>query len=144
MPAGSPPRSPAHPAAPPAVRTPARTLNSRLRGLAELLVLEPVDAPDPGPFVHTAALHTAADLSASLDGITQLSREQGFSRDPETHYGDGGLSATYHVDHCDLPVSLSVNCNPLRQTVAIAVSGLDCDDTYRCFRALERALFGEC
>jgi hypothetical protein len=115
-----------------------------LRGLAELLVLEPVAAPDPGPFVHTAAIHTSADLVASLDGITQLSREQGFSRDPETHYGDDGRHATYHVDHCDLPVSLSVNCNPRRQTVAIAVSGLDCDDTYRCFRALEVALFGQC
>ncbi|MCP9927080.1 hypothetical protein [Cyanobium sp. CH-040] len=119
-------------------------LLSRLRRLADLLVLEPVAAPEPGPFVHTAAVHTTADLAASLAGITELSREQGFSRDPETHYGDGGCSASYHVDHRDLPVSLSVNCNPLRQTVAIAVSGLDCDDAYRCFRALERALFGAC
>jgi hypothetical protein len=107
-------------------------------------VLEPVAAAEPGPYVHTAALHTTADLAASLAGITQLSREQGFSRDPETHYGDGGRSAMYHVDHRDLPVSLSVNCHPLRQTVAIAVSGLDCDDTYRCFLALEAALFGSC
>ncbi|MCU0528824.1 MAG: hypothetical protein MUD04_04880 [Cyanobium sp. Prado107] len=119
-------------------------LLSRLRRLADLLVLEPIAAPEPGPYVHTAALHTTADLVASLHGITELSREQGFSRDPETHYGDGGRSATYHVDHRDLPVSLSVNCNPLRQTVAIAVSGLDCDDAYRCFRALEVALFGSC
>ncbi|MGB5135158.1 MAG: hypothetical protein WBN89_08295 [Prochlorococcaceae cyanobacterium] len=121
-----------------------RPLLSRLRRLADLLVLEPVAAPEPGPYVHTAALHTTADLVASLNGITQLSREQGFSRDPETHYGDGGRSASYHVDHRDLPVSLSVNCNPVRQTVAIAVSGLDCDDAYRCFRALEVALFGSC
>lgn len=116
----------------------------RLRRLADLLVFEPLAAVEPGPYVHTAAIHTSADLTASLDGITRLSRAQGFSRDPETHYGDGGRSATYHVDHRDLPVSLSVTCNPLRQTVAIAVSGLDCADAYRCFRDLEAALFGNC
>ncbi|MEX1316301.1 MAG: hypothetical protein AB1Z22_04120 [Synechococcaceae cyanobacterium] len=136
----------AHPE-PSATRGPATgggSLLARLRQLADLLVFEPVAAPDPGPYVHTAAIHTTADLAASLAGITQLSREQGFSRDPETHYGDGGHSAMYHVDHRDLSVSLSVNCNPLRQTVAIAVSGLDCDEAYRCFRALETALFGDC
>ena len=140
------PAAPAAPAGRPAVASPAvrGSLLSRLRQLAGLLVLEPLAAAEPGPFVHTAALHTTADLAASLAGITQLSREQGFSRDPETHYGDGGRSAMYHVDHRDLPVSLSVNCHPLRQTVAIAVSGLDCDDTYRSFRALEAALFGSC
>lgn len=146
------PRSPA-PAAASAAARPVRHggqasaragLISRLRRLADLLVLEPLAPPEPGPFVHTAALHTTADLAVSLAGITELSREQGFSRDPETHYGDGGRSASYHVDHRDLPVSLSVSCNPLRQTVAIAVSGLDCDDAYRCFRALELALFGRC
>lgn len=115
-----------------------------LRRLADLLAFEPLPAVDPGPYVHTAAIHTSADLVVSLDGITQLSRERGFSRDPDTHYGDGGRTATYHVDHRDLPVSLTVNCNPRRQTVAIAVSGLDCDDTYRCFRELEDALFGNC
>lgn len=131
---------PASPAATPGPDS----LLGRLRRLADLLVFEPVAAPDPGPYVHTAALHTKADLTASLAGITQLTREQGFCRDPETHYGDGGRSAVYHVDHRDLPVSLSVSCNPLRQTVSIAVSGLECDDAYRCFQALEAALFGNC
>lgn len=115
-----------------------------VRRLADLLVFEPAEAPDPGPYVHTAAVHTTADLVASLTGITRLSRQLGFSRDPETHYSPCGRSAEYRVDHRDLPVSLSVNCNPQRQTVAIAVSGLDCDDTYRCFRVLEDTLFGSC
>ena len=119
-------------------------LGTLVRALASSLVLEPVSEPEPAPFVFTAAIHTQADLVSSLIGITELSREQGFSRDPDTSYGDGGRNATYHVDHRDLPISLTVNCNPLRQTVAIAVSGLDGDDTYRCFQALERALFGSC
>ncbi|MFO8237651.1 MAG: hypothetical protein R6U00_05225 [Prochlorococcaceae cyanobacterium] len=139
-----PPLAPSGPPSTAAAVSPARGLLSRLRRLADLLMFEPVAAVDPGPYVHTAAIHTSADLTASLNGITQLSREQGFSRDPDTHYGDGGRSATYHVDHRDLPVSLTVNCHPLRQTVAIAVSGLDCDDTYRCFSELETALFGNC
>jgi hypothetical protein len=115
-----------------------------VRALASSLVLEPVSEPEAAPFVYTAAIHTSADLVSSLIGITELSRQQGFSRDPETNYGDGGRNATYHVDHRDLPVSLSVNCNPLRQTVAIAVSGLDPEDTHRCFQDLELALFGSC
>jgi len=94
-----------------------------MRALASSLVLEPVSEPEPAPLVYTAAIHTTADLVSSLIGIAELSRQQGFSRDPETTYGDGGRNASYHVDHRELPVSLSVNCNPLRQTVAIAVSG---------------------
>jgi len=119
-------------------------LGTLVRALASSLVLEPVSEPEPAPFVFTAAIHTQADLVSSLIGITELSRDQGFCRDPETSYGDGGRNATYHVDHRDLPISLTVNCNPSRQTVAIAVSGLDGDDAYRCFQALELALFGNC
>ena len=115
-----------------------------MRALASSLVLEPVREPEPAPFVHTAAVHTTADLVSALIGISELSRQQGFNRDPETSYGDGGRQATYHVDHQELPLSLTVNCNPQRQTVAIAVSGLDADDTHRCFQQLERALFGSC
>jgi hypothetical protein len=123
----------------------ARTgLGSLVRALASSLVLEPASEPEPAPVVYTAAIHTSADLVSSLIGITELSRGQGFNRHPETNYGDGGRNATYHVDHSSLPISLSVNCNPLRQTVAIAVSGLDSEETLRCFQALELALFGSC
>lgn len=115
-----------------------------MRTLATSLVLQPVREPELAPLVYTAAIHTTADLVSSLIGITELSRQRGFSRDPETTYGDGGRNAMYHVDHRELPVSLSVNCNPLRQTVAIAVSGLDAEDTHRCFQDLEQALFGSC
>jgi hypothetical protein len=119
-------------------------LGTLVRAFASSLVLEPVSDPEPAPVVYTAAIHTSADLVSSLIGITELSRDQGFIRHPETTYGDGGRNATYHVDHSSLPISLSVNCNPLRQTVAIAVSGLDSEETLRCFQALELALFGSC
>jgi hypothetical protein len=133
-----------HPEAP-AEATDSRVgLSSLVRALASSLVLEPVSEPELAPFVYTAAIHTTADLVSSLVGITELSREYGFSRDPETNYGNGGRNATYHVDHRESPVSLSVNCNPLRQTVAIAVSGLDGEETHRCFQELELALFGGC
>lgn len=119
-------------------------LGTLVRAFASSLVLEPVSDPEPAPVVYTAAIHTSADLVSSLIGITELSRDQGFNRHPETIYGDGGRNAMYHVDHSSLPISLSVNCNPLRQTVAIAVSGLDSEETLRCFQALELALFGGC
>jgi hypothetical protein len=119
-------------------------LGTLVRAFASSLVLEPVSEPEPAPVVYTAAIHTSADLVSSLIGITELSRDQGFNRHPETNYGDGGRHATYHVDHSTLPVSLSVNCNPPRQTVAIAVSGLDSEETLRCFQDLELALFGSC
>ncbi len=119
-------------------------LSSLVRAFASSLVLDPVSEPEPAPSVYTAAIHTTADLVSSLVGITELSRQQGFSRDPETNYGNGGRNAVYHADHRELPVSLSVNCNPLRQTVAIAVSGPHGEETYRCFQELERVLFGSC
>ncbi len=141
--ASSHPASPDHPASPeqPEARPGLGTL---VRAFASSLVLEPVSEPEPAPVVYTAAIHTSADLVSSLIGITELSRDQGFNRHPETNYGDGGRYATYHVDHSTLPVSLTVNCNPPRQTVAIAVSGLDSEETLRCFQDLELALFGSC
>lgn len=141
--------SPEHCAGPEQSATPDQTearpgLGTLVRAFASSLVLEPVSENEPAPVVYTAAIHTSADLVSSLIGITELSRDQGFNRHPETNYGDGGRHATYHVDHSSLPVSLSVNCNPLRQTVAIAVSGLDSEETLRCFQDLELALFGSC
>ncbi|MFM9101687.1 MAG: hypothetical protein ACKOPS_10260 [Cyanobium sp.] len=141
--ASSHPASPDHPASP--EQSEARPgLVTLVRAFASSLVLEPVSEPEPAPVVYTAAIHTTADLVSSLIGITELSRDQGFNRHPETNYGDGGRHANYHVDHSTLPVSLTVNCNPPRQTVAIAVSGLDSEETLRCFQDLELALFGSC
>ena len=110
----------------------------------QCLMLEPSPVPDAAPCVYTTAIHTKADLIASLTGITRLARELGFQRDPETHYAGDGRSASYHVDHLRLPVALSIDCNPARQTVAIAVSGCDGELTYRCFRQVEASLFGGC
>jgi hypothetical protein len=141
--ASSHPASPGQPASP--EQSEARPgLGTLVRAFASSLVLEPVSEPEPAPVVYTAAIHTSADLVSSLIGITELSRDQGFHRHPETNYGDGGRHATYHVDHSTLPVSLTVNCNPPRQTVSIAVSGLDSEETLRCFQDLELALFGSC
>lgn len=87
-------------------------------------MLEPVAEPEPGPFVYTAAIHTTADLVSSLAGITCLARELGFTRHPQTCYAETGHCASWHVQHVEWPLSLTVDCHPLRQTVAIAVSGL--------------------
>lgn len=107
-------------------------------------MLETSAVPEVPPCVYTAAIHTDADLVASLTGITQLARDLGFQRDPETYYAHDCRSASYHVDHLRLPVALSIDCNPVRQTVAIAVSGGDAQLTYRCFRQVEASLFGSC
>jgi hypothetical protein len=41
-------------------------------------------------------------------------------------------------------VSLAVECNPSQQTVSLAVSGLETQDTFDTFQAVASALFGDC
>ena len=115
-----------------------------MRGLADSLVLDPVAEPEVGPYVYTAAIHTKADLVSSLAGIACLARELGFLLHPETCYADDGLSASWHAGHDQWPLSLSVDCNVRRQTVAIALSGFDHDLTFSWFQRVEASLFGPC
>lgn len=98
----------------------------------------------PAPHVYVKAIACEADLITSLSGVAELTRTLGFTEAPETLYGDGGRSATYHVDHGEVSVSIVVECNPMAKTVALAVSGLDADTTYDQFNATVQALFGDC
>jgi hypothetical protein len=98
----------------------------------------------PAPHVYVKAIACEADLITSLSGVAEITRALGFTEAPETLYGDGGHSATYHVDHGDVSVSIAVECNPQTKTVALAVSGLDVDATYDQFNATVQALFGDC
>jgi hypothetical protein len=129
---------------PPAADQRPHRFGSLVRALADSLVLETVAEPDPGPFVYTAAIHTTADLVSSLAGITCLARELGFTRHPQTCYAEAGHCASWHAQHVEWPLSLTVDCHPLRQTVAIAVSGLDAELTYNGFVQVEASLFGAC
>ena len=98
----------------------------------------------PVPHVYVKAIACEADLITSLSGVAELTRTLGFTEAPETLYGNGGRSATYHVDHGQVSVSIAVECNPMAKTVALAVSGLDADTTYEQFNATVQALFGDC
>jgi hypothetical protein len=120
-------------------------MRTLVKTLATGLILEE-DGPirGPAPAVYTTAIHSQADLVSSLTGIAQLSRALGYTLHPETLYAGDGHSASYHADHAELPVGLAVDCNPRRGTVSLAVSGMDAEETLRCFSALERALFGDC
>ena len=51
----------------------------------------------PVPHVYVKAIACEADLITSLSGVAELTRTLGFTEAPETLYGDGGRSATYHV-----------------------------------------------
>jgi len=117
-----------------------------ISSLATSLVIEPEAETHAAiiPFVYTTAIQSSADLVASLTGISRLARELGFQSHPETCYAPDGSSASWHADHGDLSLSLSVDCNPRRGTVSIAVSGLDGELTHRWFRQLEASLFGTC
>lgn len=119
-------------------------MRALVRSLADSLIFDSQAEPQPAPYVYTSAIRSSADLVASLSGIACLARELGFSRDPETLYADDGSSASYHVDHAQLAISLAVTCDPPRQTVALALSGLSRDDTYACFQQVEATLFGAC
>jgi hypothetical protein len=98
----------------------------------------------PSPFVYVSAIRSEAGLVRSLAGITLISREMGFAREAETTYSADGLSATFHAQHNRGPVALAVEVCPPRQTVSIAVSGLDNDETYSLFLEADSRLFGNC
>lgn len=102
------------------------------------------DAPSSAPFVYVSAIQSDAGLVRSLAGITLISREMGFERDAETVYAGDTLSATFHAQHNSSPVALAVEVCPPRQTVSIAVSGTDNDETYRLFLDADARLFGSC
>jgi hypothetical protein len=121
-------------------------MRTLVKSLASSLMLDDeASAPqEPAPAVYTTAICSDGDLVTSLTGIAQLTRNLGFTLHPETLYASDGASATYHADHADVPVGLAVDCNPRRGTVALAVSGMDAEETLDRFHALERALFGDC
>ena len=103
------------------------------------------DAPRAeAPFVYTTAIHSNAGLTRSLAGITLIAREMGFDREAETIYSADTTSATYHAQHRESATALAVEVSTPRQTVAIAVSGSDNNDTYRLFLEADTRLFGNC
>ena len=98
----------------------------------------------PAPVVYVTAIQSAAGLTRSLAGITLISREIGFEQDAETVYSADARSATFHAQHRDACVALAVEVCPARQTVSIAVSGTNNDETYRLFLEADSRLFGNC
>jgi hypothetical protein len=102
------------------------------------------NTPPSAPFVYVTAIHSDAGLTRSLAGITLISREMGFERDAETLYSGDAQSATYHALHRDNAVSLAVEVCPPRQSVSIAVAGIDDDITYQLFLEADARLFGRC
>ncbi len=106
--------------------------------------LSELEPRDQAPFVYVTAIHSDAGLTRSLAGITLISREMGFDVDAETLYSADATSATYHAQHNNKAVALAVEVCPSRQTVSIAVSGQDDQDTYPLFLEADRRLFGAC
>jgi len=116
-----------------------------MRQLLQTLTTPLTDgAPPSTPFVYVTAIHSDAGLTRSLAGITLISREMGFNRDAETLYSGDAQSATFHALHCDQTESLAVEVCPPRQTVSIAVAGLDDETTYPLFLEADARLFGRC
>ena len=121
-----------------------KTLVKSLKSTLMLDLEEPEAFKLPAPHVYVKAIACEAELISSLSGVAEVTRTLGFTESPETLYGDGGHSATYHVDHAEVSVSIAVECNPMAKTVSLAVSGLDADATYDQFNATVQALFGDC
>ena len=74
----------------------------------------------------------------------ELPNQLGFTHAPETLYAVDGQSASFHADHGARALSLAVECNPRQQTVSLAVSGLDHQDTFETFHQVASTLFGDC
>jgi hypothetical protein len=113
-------------------------------GLGSALLDDLHEPPAPAPFVYVSAIRSEAGLVRSLAGITLISREMGFEREAETVYSRDRLSATFHAQHNQSAVALAVEVCPPRQTVAIAVSGSNNDETYQLFLEADARLFGNC
>ena len=113
-------------------------------GIETDLDVDQHEAAMPAPFVYTTAISSNAGLVRSLAGITLIAREMGFEREAETLYSTDALSATYHAQHNQSRVALAVEVCPPRQTVSVAVSGCDNEETYRLFLDADARLFGNC
>lgn len=118
------------------------TMPPWIRTLTRTLLPELEQPTAPAPFVYTGAILSSADLASALPGIIRLTRNLGFTLHPETLYGEADNGASYHVDHRDQSVALTVHCQPSRQTVSIAVSGLDSEQTLALYNVVEHSLFG--
>jgi len=117
---------------------------SLMKSLASSLVLPAEDTAPAAPVVYTTAIRCDGCLSESLAGISLLANQLGFTHAPETLYAADGQSAAFHADHGARAVSLAVECNPRQQTVSLAVSGLDHQDTFETFHQVSSTLFGDC
>jgi len=114
-----------------------------MKSLAQTLVLPGDDTAPAAPVVYTTAIRSDGSLAESLAGISVLASRLGFTEATETLYAADGQSAAFHADHGDRAVSLAVECNPRQQTVSLAVSGLDGQDTFETFHLVSSTLFGD-
>ncbi len=117
-------------------------MKALIRTLTQTLLPDLADTEPPAPFVYTGAILSSADLASALPGIIRLTQGLGFTLHPQTLYGDADNGASYHVDHSEQAVALTVHCHPGRQTVSIAVSGLDSEETLELYDVVEHTLFG--
>ncbi len=115
-----------------------------VKALARSLTLPADDTAPAPPVVYTTAIRSDGSLAESLAGISVLASRLGFTAATETLYAADGQSAAFHADHGDRAVSLAVECNPRQQTVSLAVSGLDSQDTFDTFQQVSSTLFGDC
>ena len=113
---------------------------SLVKSLAQSLITPAEDTAPAAPVVYTTAIRSTDSLGESLTGISLL----GFTHATETLYAADCHSAAFHADHAIRAVSLAVECNPRQQTVSLAVSGLETQDTFDTFQAVASALFGDC
>lgn len=115
-----------------------------MKNLASILILPAEDTAPAAPVVYTTAIRSTGSLTESLAGISLLANQLGFTHAAETLYALDGHSAAFHADHSNRAVSLAVQCNPRQQTVSLAVSGLESQDTFEAFREVSSTLFGDC
>ncbi|MEB3326214.1 MAG: hypothetical protein VKI39_00735 [Synechococcus sp.] len=117
---------------------------SLVRSLAHSLITPAEDTAPAAPVVYTTAIRSSGSLVESLAGISLLATQLGFTQATETLYAADCHSAAFHADHAIRAVSLAVECNPRQQTVSLAVSGLETQDTFDTFQAVATAFFGDC
>ena len=117
---------------------------SLVKTLAQSLITPAEDTAPAAPVVYTTAIRSTGSLGESLTGISLLATQLGFTHATETLYAADCHSAAFHADHANRAVSLAVECNPRQQTVSLAVSGLETQDTFDTFQAVASALFGDC
>ncbi len=84
------------------------------------------------PHVYTNMILGVGNLKYCIEHAEKIARQNGFARNIEV-VGEGNMK-DFHADHNDMPMAITVSCSTRLGGAAIAVAGMNNDDTYEMIK----------